>query len=67
MRNETAGNAARVRITGTVYDAAGNEIASQEAVLSGDAPFRPGDERSFSFRFPNADNRIARYYVDIDV
>jgi hypothetical protein len=67
VRNETSANAARVRITGTVYDSAGNEIASQEAVLAGDAPFRPGDERSFSFRFPNADNRIARYYVDIDV
>ncbi len=67
VRNDTAGTPPRVRITATVYDAAGNTVASQEAVLSGDAPFRPGDQRSFSFRFPNGDGRIARYYVDISV
>ena len=67
VRNDTAGTPPRVRITATVYDATGNTVASQEAVLSGDAPFRPGDQRSFSFRFPNGDGRIARYYLDISV
>jgi hypothetical protein len=67
VRNDTAGTPPRVRITATVYDASGATVASQEAVLTGDAPFRPGDQRSFSFRFPNGDGRIARYYVDIDV
>jgi hypothetical protein len=66
VRNDTGSAFPAVRVSGTVYDADGRSLDVAEAALTGDGPFRPGEQRTFTLHFRN-DGRIVRYYVDIQV
>ncbi len=62
VRNATSSAARAVRVSGTVFDAAGNALATEVTTLPGDLP--PGGQASFRLVFRN-DPRIVRYYLTI--
>ncbi|HEX2324252.1 MAG TPA: FxLYD domain-containing protein [Chloroflexota bacterium] len=63
--NGTSSSLPAVRVAGTVYDREGREVDTAEMALTGDGPFRPGEQRPFTLRF-RSDGRVVRYYVDIE-
>lgn len=62
VRNATSSAARAVRVSGTVFDAAGNALATEETTLAGELP--SGGQASFRLVFRN-DPRIVRYYLTI--
>jgi hypothetical protein len=60
LRNDTTSAMRTIRISGTVYDASGNALETQEATYTSEV--RPGGLAPFQLTF-RRDPRIVRYYL----